>query len=437
MSVLSNDLRTLSHEAYIYLYPLVTMEVTRQQAVNVEPGTKPGFGPANEFSHLRTFPDADFRAVVRPNFDTLYSSAWLDLGEGPVILHAPDTDDRYYMLPLLDMWTDVFATIGKRSTGTGEQDYAIVGPGFTGDLPGDFPVIHSPTRYAWVIGRTQTNGPDDYPAVNAIQDGFKLTAPASFAPDPIDPEHDTSTEALKIVNAMSAVDFFSFAAEALKENPPHVTDFSTVARIAGLGIVPGQSYDASGFTDSDLAEIEAGAKDALNELLEAVTTFSPPVNGWTTLRDTMGVYGNFYFKRAFVTLVGLGANPAEDAIYPLLITDADGELTSGEHNYVIHFDADKLPPVFAFWSITMYDAEGFQVANELDRFAIGDRDPLTYNDDGSLDIYVQHARPDESLVSNWLPAPSGPLGITMRLYAPKPEALNGEWTPPVVRKNAS
>jgi hypothetical protein len=150
------------------------------------------------------------------------------------------------------------------------------------------------------------------------------------------------------------------------------------------------------------------------------------------ITDTMGVYGNAYLKRAAVTLAGLGANPPEDAIYPLLLTDADGNATTGDRNYVLHFEADKLPPVAAFWSITMYDAEGFQVANDLNRFAIGDRDQLDYNPDGSLDIIIQHTNPGPEREANWLPAPTGPLGITMRLYAPKPEALDGRWTPPPV-----
>lgn len=434
MSTLSSDPRTLSHEAYTYLYPLVTMEVTRRQAVNTEADAKPGFGPPNAFHHIREFPPADFRSVVRPNFDTLYSSAWLDLGEGPVILHAPDTDDRYYMLPLLDMWTDVFATIGKRSTGTGAQDYVITGPGHSGPTPDGLPVIAAPTRYVWVIGRTQTNGPADYAAVHAVQDGFTITPVSPAPPHAIDPDVDTSTEPLALVNGLSAVDFFTLAAEALRDNPPHATDFSTLARIAGLGIVPGEPFDAGRFDASDLAEIEAGATEARQALLGALGVLAKPVNGWVVLRDGMGVYGNGYFMRAAITLVGLGANPAEDAVYPVLLADADGDPLSGEQRYVIHFDADALPPVDAFWSITMYDAEGFQAANELDRFAIGDRDDLSYNADGSLDILIQHENPGPEHEANWLPAPSGPLGITMRLYAPKPEALGGTWNPPAVRR---
>lgn len=435
MSTLSSDLRTLSREALIYLYPLVTMEVTRRQATSLPAGERLGFGPANEFHHLREFPPADFRSVVRPNFDTLYSSAWIDLTGGPVQVHVPDSDERYYMLPMLDMWTDVFANPGKRTTGTGALDVVLTPPGYTGDLSDGPLVIEATTPYVWIIGRTQTNGPSDYAAVRAFQDGWTITEPG--ARTAITPERvDVDTEPLRIVNGMSAEAFLEYAAEALRVNPVHATDHSQVARLALLGLVPGKPFDASGFTDADRAEIQAGADEALADLVAAPGRLGRPVDGWISYTDTMGVYGNHYLKRSAITLAGLGANPAEDAIYPLNVGDADGEPVTGDTDYVMHFEADRLPPVAAFWSITMYDAEGFQAANELDRFAIGDRDALTYNEDGSLDIYIQHRNPGPELESNWLPAPEGPLGITMRLYAPELAALSGAWSPPPVRKNA-
>ncbi|MCV7213947.1 DUF1254 domain-containing protein [Mycobacterium crocinum] len=430
MSTLSSDLRTLSYEAYIYFYPLVTMDISRLQTLN---RTGVGAGPPNEFHHIREYPDADFRAVVRPNFDTLYSSAWLDLTQGPVILDVPDTDDRYFMLPLLDMWTDVFANPGKRTSGTGTQRYVIVGPGDTDDLPQDIPVIHAPTPYVWIIGRTQTNGPADYAAVHAVQDGYTLT-PLAASTFVRDETYDVTTEPLRKVNAMAALDYLTYAADLLSVNPPHPTDFSILARLSGLGIETGKPFDAQRFSPEQRADIEAGAQDALAAITSSAPTLGTIVDGWMTLSEGMGVYGNAYLRRAVVTLVGLGANPPEDAVYPMLVTDADGHPLAGENDYVIHFDAGKLPPVDAFWSVTMYDAEGYQVANEIDRFAIGDRDALQYNADGSLDLYLQHSNPGPEKVSNWLPAPLGTLGVTMRLYAPRREAIAGTWHPPVVRK---
>jgi len=154
--------------------------------------------------------------------------------------------------------------------------------------------------------------------------------------------------------------------------------------------------------------------------------------------DTMGVYGDYYLKRAIVAMVGLGANQVEDAIYPLNVADADGKPVMGQNSYVLQFAKGELPPVEAFWSLTMYDAEGFQVANALNRFAIGDRDALKFNPDGSLDLYIQNESPDPAKESNWLPAPkSGQLGLTLRLYAPKPEVAEGRWNPPPVRPSTS
>jgi hypothetical protein len=433
MSMLSGDPRSLSYDAYVYLYPLVMMEVSRRQSVNVEAGVRPGFGPPNEFHHLRAFPTAEFRAVVRPNFDTLYSSAWLDLTSGPVVIHAPDTGDRYYMLPMLDMWTDVFANPGKRTTGTGSQDFVVVGPGYDGKLPDGMPVIEAPTSWVWVIGRTQTNGPDDYAAVAAVQDGYAIR-PLQDTEHRTDPSQVSATEPLRLVNGMSAVEFFSYACDAMLVNPPHPTDFSVLARVANLGIVPGEPFDPSRLEAGVLGEIEAGTTAARATIVGNISGFGTEVNGWSIATEAIGVYGNAYLKRATVALGGLGANPPEDAVYPVLLFDSDGDATTGEQNYVIHFDADKLPPVDAFWSVTMYDDEGYQVANELDRFAIGDRDHLTYNADGSLDIFVQRANPGPDREANWLPAPTGPLGITMRLYAPKPEILDGRWEPPQVNK---
>lgn len=434
MSVLDSDPRTLSREAYTYLYPLVTMELTRRQMCNAQADERPGFGPANRFSHIREFPPADFRVVVRPNFDTLYSSGWIDLTAGPVQIDVPDSDDRYYMLPMLDMWTDVFANPGKRTTGTGAQSFVLTAPGYEGPVPAGATRIEAPTVRVWIIGRTQTNGPADYAAVRTFQDRLRITELGGRAEHIIDPDLDMQTEPLRLVNAMSAVEFLAFGAELMKVYDPHHTDFSQLSRMELLGLVPGQDFDPSRFDASQLAEIEAGAVEARETLASSLPKMGQVTNGWMTAADTMGVYGNYYLKRALVTEVGLGANPAEDAVYPVLITDASGLPLSGQHRYVMHFDADKLPPVSAFWSITMYDAEGFQVANEINRFAIGDRDELVFNPDGSLDIYLQHVNPGPERVSNWLPSPEDALGVTMRLYAPGQQVLHGTWTPPAVRR---
>jgi hypothetical protein len=435
-----DEAQVIAQEAYIYLYPLVTMDVTRRRAINMAPDKEPGFGPMNLFNHVRAYPDANFREVVRPNFDTLYSTAWLDLTQGPVIVSAPDTAGRYYLLPVLDMWTDVFASPGKRTSGTAAGSFAIVPPGWHGTLPPGVQRIDAPTPYAWVIGRTQTNGPDDYAKVHKIQDGYRVTPLKDWGKTPsvpkavIDPNLDMKTPPLTVVNTMPASEFFRYGTELMKTNPPHATDWSLIARMKSIGLEPGKSFDASKLDPANKDAFAKGAAEGLKLMEEKVRTLARVSNGWQMNTDSMGVYGDYYLKRAIVAMLGLGANQPEDAIYPLAIADAAGQPLKGGQKYVLHFDKSALPPVNAFWSVTMYDAEGFQIANPLNRFAIGDRDALKYNADGSLDLYIQPETPGAEKASNWLPSPkTGVLGVTMRLYAPKAEALDGRWNPPAIK----
>jgi hypothetical protein len=428
-------------EAYHYFYPLITMDLTRRVCTNYPSGEKPGFGPVNTFHHLRQFPSADFRAVVRPNFDTLYTVAWVDIIKEPMIVSIPDTNGRYYLLPMLDMWSNVFAVPGKRTTGTQAQQYAIVPQGWTGELPEAVEKIESPTPHIWIVGRIQTNGVEDYPAVNEIQDGFKVVPFSQWSKivEPvetvIDSTIDMKTDPLKQINSMSPTQYFSYGAELLKINPPQVTDWSIIARLQRIGIEKGKSFDFNNVPVVIQTGLQKAVVDGLKIMIEKLPTLARIENGWQMNTDTMGVYGNFYLKRAIVAMVGLGANQPEDAIYPMNVFDANGKPMEGQNKYVLHFEKDQLPPVEAFWSITMYDAEGFQVANKLNRFAIGDRDALKYNSDGSLDIYIQNVYPEDDKVSNWLPSPAeGILGVTMRLYAPKASALNGIWNPPAVKQ---
>jgi hypothetical protein len=433
------EIRELAEEAFSYLYPIVTMDVTRLQLTDTSEPVAIGHSAPNSFAHVQQFPPAEFRGVVAPNFDTLYSVAWLDLDDGPIQLDVPDSGGRYYLLPMLDMWTDVVAVPGKRTTGTGAGTFLIAGPDWGGDAPRGVRLIRATTSVVWLIGRTQTNGPADYDAVHEFQNGLTLHAldggelahavRASVAP----PGVELSGDPLHIVNGLSAVDFFGYAARLLQLYPPHATDFSVLARIARIGLVPGRDFDASLFDADGLAALEAGKADALAHQLAELPTMARIANGWSMNTDTVGVYGNFYLKRAIVTMVGLGANPPEDAVYPILVADSDGAPIVGEKSYRQHFEKVELPPVDAFWSVTMYDEDGFPAANPLNRFALGDRDPLGYGADGSLDLYYSATDPGGDRTANWLPAPPGPLRIIMRLYAPKPSVLDGDWNPPALK----
>ena len=392
----------------------------------------------NHFSHMEAFPPGDFKEVVRPNFDTLYSSAWLDLTDGPLIVSAPDTAGRYYMLPLMDMWTDVFAVIGSRTTGNGAGHHAVVPPGWSGTLPQGVARIDAPTSTVWIIGRTQTNGPADYERVHEIQSGFGLAdlsswphrlTPADVEPDP---RIDMSAP-MDQVAAMSGAEFFSYGAELMARHSPHLTDQPVLARMRRLGLEPGTPFNPASAPVEVQRAIDGAPAAGLATIRRSVPRANPIVNGWSMARSNIGVYGTNYLFRAIIAMIGLGANLAEDAIYPLLLTDETGGEPVGEQPYVLHFDAEELPPVDAFWSVTMYDAEGFTVPNGLDRYALGDRDPLRYNADGSLDLHLGHDSPGAELESNWLPAPTGPIGVTLRLYGPRPEVLDGRWSPPLLR----
>jgi len=436
IAVFEDETEAIAQEAYIYLYPLILMDITRKQFTNLDPKASPFANVPNSFTHIRAFPPADVRIVVRPNFDTLYSTAWLDLTDGPVVVSTADTQGRYFMLPMLDMWTDVFAVPGKRTHGTGAANFAVVPPGWSGNLPQEVERIDSPTPYVWIIGRTQTNGVKDYDAVHRIQDGYSVTRLADWGkPSPkkehkIDPKVDTKTEPLKQINAMPPLEYFKYGAELMKQNRPHLTDWSIVARLKRIGLEPGKSFDG-GKLSSDVMKRGAGA--GLKLMRDKVPTIARVTNGWSMNTNTMGVYGDYYLKRAIVAMVALGANQPEDAVYPLNVSDAEGKPVTAKNNYVLHFSKNDLPPANAFWSLTMYDAEGFQVANPINRFAIGDRDALKFNADGSLDIYIQNESPGRDKESNWLPSPqSGELSLTLRLYAPRPQVLDGRWNPPPI-----
>jgi hypothetical protein len=394
----------------------------------------------NAFANIPAFPTADMKAVVRPNFDTLYSSAWLDLTSEPMIVSVPDTHGRYYLLPILDMWTDVFASPGWRTTGTSAAHFAIVPPGFAGALPGGVVRIDAPTPHVWIIGRTKTDGPADYEPVRAIQAGFKITPlsqrskPAQTPVGRVDPSIDMKTPPKVAVDTMPASKFFALAAEILKSQPPHITDQPILARMRRIGIEPGKSFDMSKTDPVVKQALSKVPSDAQALMKWKVPTIARVVNYWSMNTDTMGVYGNYYLKRAVVAQLGLGANLPEDAIYPLNLGDETGKPLDGANKYTIHFEKATLPPAEAFWSITLYDNEGFQVANALNRFAVSSWMAFKYNADGSLDLYFQNESPGANKEANWLPAPKGAFNLCMRLYAPKSQALTGKWNPPPVTK---
>ncbi len=449
-TITEEEAHAIGVDAYLYLYPLVTMDITRQQLTNMTPGPGSLGGPINRFANIEAFPSADLRVVVRPNFDTLYSSGWLDLTKEPVVVSAPDTGGRYYLLPMLDMWSDVFASPGWRTTGTGASNFLVAPPGWRPDLrekfveefklPENTQRIDAPTPYVWIIGRTKTDGPADYDAVHKIQAGYKITplsqwgkAPAAAEAKP-DPSVDMKTPPKVQVDTMPAGRFFATAAEILKLQPPHITDQPILARMKRIGIEPGKSFDIDTLDPAIKQGLDSAPADAQKLMEWKMPTLARVVNGWSMNTDTMGVYGNYYLKRAIVAQLGLGANLPGDAIYPINLTDESGKPLDGANKYTIHFDKGATPPTDAFWSITLYDLAGFQVANPINRFAVSSWMPFEFNPDGSLDLYFQNESPGAAKEANWLPAPKGPFNLTMRIYAPRSEALTGKWNPPVMSR---
>jgi hypothetical protein len=439
--VSQEEAREIAREAYIYAYPLVLMEMTRRFSTNVADTRRFTKAPMNQFANVPTFPDDKFKAVVRPNADTLYSILWFDVSKEPMVVRVPDSGGRYYLMPTLDMWTDVFDSMGKRTTGTGEQLLVIAAAGWQGKIPANATLIHSPTAIGWMIGRTQTNGKPDYSAVHQFQTGFTATPLSQLGKNyqpplgKINPDWDITTPPVVQVEKLDPAAFFSLFTELTKLNPPHANDYAILSRIRRLGIEPGKPFVFVSASPEVQQALTEGSAEAQKEIQTRFRQIGVATNGWRTNLTTIGTYGTDYLGRAAVAFAGLGANTVEDAVYPTAVTDADGQPFSSDKDYVLHFDKDSIPPARAFWSLTMYNQEQFFAPNSQNRYAIGDRDPLKYNADGSLDIYIQRQSPGVDKESNWLPAPaSGPFTMNLRLYWPKPEVLVGTWTPPAVKR---
>jgi len=441
------EAREAAIEAYIYAYPLVTMEYTRRVMTNVDKpaGSK---APMGQFARLRSYPAVDDHSVTAPNADTLYTLTWLDVSKEPWILSIPDMKDRYFLFPMLDGWTNVFQVPGKRTTGTKAQKYAITGPGWSGTLPAGVTEYKAPTAMVWVLGRIYCTGtPEDYKAVHALQDQVSAV-PLSVYGKPytpeavkVDPAIDMKAAPRDQVNAMDGATYFKLLAELLKTNPPAAEDAPMVAKLAKIGIVPGQDFDTSKLDPAVAKGIAAAPKPGQEKISaylkgSIVTGDAKVENGWLFFHKA-GVYGDSYRDRAMITWYGLGANRIQDAVYP---TSEGPDLLkkySGANKYVVHFNKGEMPPANAFWSITMYDMDYFFVPNPINRYTASSRNRFKTNADGSVDLYIQHDSPGKDKEQNWLPAPSDAFVLMMRLYWPSekaPSILDGTWKPPEVKE---
>lgn len=427
----------LGTSAYIYGYPLVTMDMTRRIMTNVATADATR-APMGQFANMRDYPNSSFKEVTAPNADTLYSIAWLDLAKEPYILHVPDEKNRYYLMSMLSSWTEVFANPGTRTTGSKAHNFAIVGPNWKGTLPKGMVQYQSPTNLVWILGRTYTSGtPEDYQAVHAIQDQYTLRPLSAYGKaytppnGTVDSTIDMKTPVRDQVNAMDAATFFKRLAELLKDNPPVPADKSMLRKLAAIGIVPGQDFDLSKLDPEVAKALDQAVKNGQDKIMAQAKNAGEKRNGWTYTLKT-GLYGTDYLQRAFIAAVGLGANPPQDAIYPMTEVDNNDQPLDGSKRYIIHFVKGQTPPVNGFWSLTMYDPQYFFVANPLNRYALNPRSGFKTNDDGTLDLYIQHNSPGVDKESNWLPAPEGNFILMFRFYWPKDSLINGTWSPSAV-----
>ncbi|MCP1626411.1 DUF1254 domain-containing protein [Pseudomonas nitroreducens] len=418
----------LAARGYVFGYPLVLAELTRHNFVS-------GIAPANRLVHMASFPDADFREFVRPNVDTLYTQAWLDMDAGPWVFEIP-VSPRYQLMQFLDAWSNVFASLGTRTLGSQGGHFLLVGPDWKGSVPPGLTLLRSPTRLSWLLGRIQTNGKADYPTVHALQAGIQLrsledwqrgtASPALPFALPKTPEMSP----LYQLRALSAEAYFTQLAALLPDNPAAAGDAQALADLQRLGVHAGAEPNWSWLQKQ---AVRLGIWLAEREMRASLQRSDGLVDGWRQPPSHIGAYAQDYGLRAVVAMAGFGANLAADAIYPNANLDGQGRQLQGGQRYRLHFAAGALPPARAFWSVTAYDGDGYLIANPLARYALGDRDPLRYNADGSLDLWLQEQAPAQQ--SNWLPIPaSGPFSLTGRIYLPEQRLLDGQWHMPGIER---
>jgi hypothetical protein len=409
-------------EAFVYAFPVFEEARVRYRATF---GQAPDASALNRLVHSRELADSHSRAVTTPNNDTLYSSAFLDLSGSAVEITTPDFGDRYFSITFMDAFTNNFATIGRRTTGGRPQRYLIARPGWQGAVPAGDTLIRAPGSDVWVLVRILVEGPDDLARTHALQDGLTLRVLQPFAPKaPIEPKPDDAANLVAVVN------------ETLAANPPPAADQPVLGRIAKVGIGP-----AAAPLDPALQAAWRAAEPQLRQqLLEAARTARTAhvLNGWTYSAAGIGDFGVDYGLRASVALSGLAALPPAEAIYAQPVADSRGAALDSARRYRFHIPPQGLP-INAFWSLSAYeqtpDGRLFFADNPIHRYAIGDRTRgLVRNTDGSLDILVQRDAPAGPSAANWLPIPSGPVRLSLRLYQPQASLLEGRYRIPALER---
>ncbi len=433
------ELADIAEEAYVFSFPML-MGYRYCFATFLVPSLPSYRGPLNVMHGEPVTLDHRFRDVITPNADTPYSMAALDLRAEPLVLDVPAVADRYYVMQFEDLYGTNPHYVGSRSTGSDAGSYLLVGPTFSGEVPDGFTdVLRFETDLVFVIGRTQLFGPDDVETLRPIMRAYHLeplstrlgtTAPSASAFDwPVwNDEASRDERFIGYVNSLLAWC-----------QPPHPSEATMFDRFARAGIGAGLPFDADDLDDDVRAALRSGVDRARTKIADRVEHLGDVVNGWSAV-EALGsreFFDGDYLLRAAGAMAGWGGNDKIEAFYPLARTDVDGEPLSSDRTYRLRFDA--LPPVRAFWSVTMYDTSydgvaGYLVENPIGRYLINSTTTgLVTGDDGSLTIHIQHDEPDtEQGRANWLPAPEGPFYLAMRLHWPEPDALDGTWQPPPV-----
>ena len=453
-SIGEEEISEIITDAYIYAYPLILMKITEDVMTNVPQPTYIGYAPINQFSHSHTMPDYNFTNVVSPNVDTFYSTAWLDLEEEPMVISVPDAtlykpegeEWRYYLLQLMDAWSNVFASPGVRTTSASANNFLITGPNWSGVVPGDMIHYASPTNMVWIPGRTMVKDQIDAETVIAFQNAISIMPlsawPGAYIPPigEINDSIDTHTAPKNQVANLSVQKYFQMLCDLFQDNPAAPYDSVMVQNLAKVGIAPGGIFDLSNFTESEQSAIENGYANGKTELINSGQTIQKiNSNGWGYILEDIGTYGDNYETRAFIALIGLGANLPDDAVYPTTAIDNTNQPLNNNHEYTLTFPAGQTPPEQGFWSITLYNDQQFLVQNSINRYAIGSYNNLQYSNDGSLTLYIQKNNPGGEKESNWLPTSeieNSPFNLMMRIYWPGESVLNNQWEiPAVVRVN--
>jgi hypothetical protein len=443
-----SEAEQIAFDAYIFGYSLITTEVTRVQMTNV-PRAETLRSPMGQFLNVRRYPPGDYRGVSAPNADTLYSLVWLDVAPEPVVFTHPDMGDRYYLFPMYSLWMPVVASPGQRTAGGKAANYLITGPGWTGTVPAGMTQIKSPTRYLVIIGRTYANGTEqDFVTVNALQDKYQVVPlsafgkPYTYVAPPVDPNPPFSMtdKPQQVIEAFDVSDYFNMMATLMgNAAPPAPEDAPIIARMAKIGLVPGQKFDLTKLDPATQIALKNVPKAATAKIIAQQSEAGFFRNNWR-IPTAAGAYGTNYLGRALIAAFGWPANLSQDAIYPYAMEDGEGRTLSGANKYTMTFPKGQTPPVDGFWSVTMYLNDGgwWFYPNELNKFTVSMRDGPKFNDDGSLTLYFQNGSPGKDKEPNWLPAPKGDFVLTMRMYWPKespPSILppgRGTWEPPAV-----